>query len=184
MFVYCGNNPVAYCDPFGNRYCEATSVSKESAYNRFLSCQFQNFVVQEELGLIVDLTDTLNGFMQKNLETLREYKNNNGYIKTRLYFYSNVKDGGDLDIKLQDEWQFESGKKYMYNGMVLRYDDPGNINFGYLGAELFPQIVLCIGAGINQLTKPDVPHNVFSFFDDPRDTYMIKYGYGIYKGWY
>ena len=81
----------------------------------------------------------------------------------------------------------------MYKGMVLRFDAPDNINFGYLGAALFskrilipfPKRILCLGAGINQVLKPNVPHgDIFSFFDDPRDNFMIKYGYGLYMGWY
>ena len=184
MFAYCGNNPVINVDYTGMRHCAAVSINEENAYDRFISCNYQRTVSLQELGQIVDITEKLNGFMEENAQKLRDYAYAHNPIDTLIYFVRNVTDGGALDIKLQNEWRFEEGKTYIYKGMVLRYDDPGNINFGYVGAELFPRIVLCIGAGLNQLTKPNVPHSVFSFFDDPRDTYMIKYGYGINKGWY
>lgn len=185
MFAYCGNNPVNRVDYTGARYCEGTSIINESSYDRFISCDFQRIVALQKLGQIVDLTDVLNEFMNQNLEKLRQYKETYGWARTCIYFYNNVGAGKELDIKLKDEWQFENGKTYMYKGRVLRYDDPGNINFGYLGAELFCQTILCAGAGINQISKPNVPHgDIFSFFDDPRDNFMIKYGYGLYKGWY
>ena len=120
--------------------------------------------------------------MEKNVEVLKEFADKHNGIETLKYFVQNVTDGGVLDIKLQDKWAFEEGKTYTYNGMVLRYDDPGNINFGYVGAEIYPRTVLCIGAGVNQISKYGFAFgDIFSFFDDPRDNYMVKYGYMLYK---
>lgn len=42
MFAYCGNNPIANMDSQGSRYCAATTVDKESDYDRFISCDYQN----------------------------------------------------------------------------------------------------------------------------------------------
>ena len=121
-------------------------------------------------------------FMRDNADKLQSYLNKNGRIKAALYFYENVIDGGDLDIKLQDEWKFEEGKTYTYNGMVLRYDDPGNINFGYVGAVLFSEGILCFGAGVNQISKYGFKFgDISTFYDDPRDNEMIKLGYSIYQ---
>ena len=65
--------------------------------------------------------------------------------------------------------------------MELRYDDPGNINFGYVGAVLFSEEILCLGAGVNQISKYGFRFGDFStFFDDPRDNMMIKLGYALY----
>ena len=108
-----------------------------------------------------------------------------GSIETWKYFKANVIDGGSLDIKLQDDRKFENGKIYLYNGQKLRYDDPGNINFGYVGAAIFPRAILCFGAGVNQISKHGLKYgDISTFWDDPTDNRMIKYGYGLYKGWY
>ena len=113
--------------------------------------------------------------------TTEAYEDENGFLPAAIYFYNNVKDGGKLDIKLSDEWKFETGKIYVYNGRGLRYDDPGNINFGFVGAVIFPLDVLCFGAGANQVKNYGFRFGDFStFFDDPRDNEMIKYGYTLY----
>lgn len=131
---------------------------------------------------IIDLTDALTSYMDKNARDLQEYKKEHGFAKAAVYFYNNVKDGGALDIKLQESWKFEEGKVYLFNGEPLRFDDPGNINFGYVGAVLFPEIVLCAGAGANQISKWGFRFgNPTTFYDDPRDNEMIKYGYSLYE---
>ena len=121
--------------------------------------------------------------MINNATELKQYKKDNGTVKAMLYFYKNVTDGGSLDIKLQDEWKFEDDRKYLFNGIELRYDDPGNINFGYVGAVIFPEIILCAGAGLNQIGKYGFKFgDISTFFDDPRDNKMIKYGFSLYGG--
>ena len=136
----------------------------------------------EKIGLVVDITNKLNQFMEDNSNTLKEYAKTHGLINTLLYFKTSVNDKGPLDIKLQDEWMFDEGKTYIYYGRVLRYDDPGNINFGYTGAAIYPRVILCAGAGVNQISKYGFTFgDVLSFYDDPRDNYMIKYGYMLYR---
>jgi RHS repeat-associated protein len=180
MFVYCGNNSVTFVDECGTRYCEATTVINEKGYNRTMACKFQTRVVLEEMDVVVDITQKLNDFMEANVAKLEEYWSEHTTYETCWYFYENVKDGGTLDIKTQEEWKFEKGKKYIYNGMELRFDDPGNINFGYVGFTLFPKVLLCAGAGVNQIFKFAFQFgDVFSFYDDPRDNYMIRYGYDL-----
>ena len=190
MFAYCGNNPVCRSDYGGDRYCEATTIAGESVYNRFLSCNFQKRVTLENHGLAEDITQKLNSFMQDNANALKAYYNENGFLATCSYFYNLVDDGKNLDIKLNPTWAFEKGKIYYYNGMVLRFDDPGNINFGYLGAAfsnevLVPKglakIILCCGAGRNQRKKYGYKYgDITTFFDDPRDNWMIRYGFNLY----
>lgn len=68
----------------------------------------------------------------------------------------------------------------------IRYDDPGNIAFGYYGAALYSKEFLHFGAGANQFKKyidsdgkhPIGPLN--KFYDDPRDYAMIDWGYDLY----
>lgn len=88
---------------------------------------------------------------------------------------------GALDIKLQDKWKFDEGQLYSFDKQILRYDDPGNINFGYVGAVIFPEAVLCFGAGMNQIKKHGFKFGDLSkWYDDPRDNTIIKYGYDLY----
>ena len=175
MFAYCNNNPVLYTDICGTRPIAYNEGGIESEDTRKWSYAYMNRKTN------VDLTDTLTSFMQDNVKTLSAYKNENGYIDAVLYFYNNVKDGGSLDIKLQDDWTFNPGFTYSFNGVILRYDDPGNINFGYVGAVLFSEEVLCCGAGINQVSKWGFKYgNITTWFDDPRDNEMIKWGYDLY----
>ena len=129
----------------------------------------------------VDLTEKLTEFMEENVAEFEEYIDKNGTAAAAIYFLKNVVDGGVLDIKLQDEWSFEEGQMYIFNGRELRYDDPGNINFGYVGAVLFPEEMLCFGAGMNQISKYWFAFgDISTWFDDPRDNAMIKYGYSLY----
>ena len=131
MFAYCLNNPVNFADPSGYR-CICLTRRVNTKRHRCESSPNQT----------VDLTEKLTDFMEDNANELEEYKEENGTIKAYVYFITNVTDGGSLDIKLQDEWKFEDGIEYTFNGKVLRYDDPGNINFGYVGAVLFSEEIL------------------------------------------
>lgn len=124
----------------------------------------------------------LNEFMENNVNTLVDYKEEHGYISAFKYFLNNVNDGGALDIKLQDEWKFEEGKTYLYYGRELRFDDPGNINYGYVGTVLLNKRILCFGAGLNQFSKYGTSSgDILTWFDDPRDNLMVKYGVYIFK---
>ena len=167
MFAYCNNNPINMEDYGGTIPGRSNMV----------------FINDGGYSLpTVDLTEELDEFMLKNADKLEDYKEENGYIEAAFYFYQNVKDGGDLDIKLQDEWTFEEEKNYVYRDRKLRFDDPGNINFGYVGAVLFSEEVLCIGAGVNQISKYGFVYgDLSSYFDDPRDQAMIRWGYEIYQ---
>ena len=60
-------------------------------------------------------------------------------------------------------------------------DDPGNIHFGYTGAVLFPESFVCFGAGMNNISKFEfTTGNVDSYYDDPQDQEMMKWGYDLY----
>ena len=175
MFSYCNNYPVGSLDDTGARPIVGDNPSTETPDERHAS-----FSVMKKWA-VVDLTEKLMGFMNYNAEKLIDYRNENGYIGACVYFYKNVRDYGDLDIKLQDEWSFEAKTDYYFYGTLLRYDDPGNINFGYIGAILFDLNILCLGAGINQISKYGFQFGDFSTcFDDPRDNEMIKRGYNLY----
>ena len=196
LFVYCGNSPTNNYDPQGKCYFDSRGIWKHD-YWEFtpgyvrrpdprIDTNPQNTVV---------LNDKITGYMHENVEKLKAYEKEHGRAEAVTYFLLNVRGGGPLDIKLQDEWKFEDGKTYVYLDQVLRYDDPGNINYGYVGAVLFPEEVLCAGAGGYQVgsaiwalidgnpnTTPPTMGGISTYFDDPRDTEMIRWGYKLYIG--
>ena len=134
---------------------------------------------------VIDLTAKLDALMHKNAATMRSVLARRGWYLAAFYFYNMVKDGGDWDIKLQDEWKFEEGVVYMYQGKVMRWDDPGNIHFGYVGAVVFSEEAVCLGAGLNQITKFGFSFGDFSsYYDDPRDQEMMRWGHRLYKSGY
>jgi len=171
LYVYCGNSLVNYVDLFG--------TIRHRISNKFA------YALYDEGGgtqKIVDLTEKLTEYMRQNAINLIKYKESHTMAETILYFYRNVTDGGKLDIKLKNEWKFEEGTTYLFNGIILRHDDPGNINYGYIGAVLFPEQILCMAAGANQIKNHKFKYgSIFTFFDDERDNQMIKYGYNLYR---
>ena len=176
MFSYCNNTPVILVDSGGSRPVVGDHPNKETPEERHAS-----FAAMKQNKRRVDLTEKLTQYMNNNAETLSTYLNENGYINACFYFYNNVRDFGELDIKLQDEWKFEANTDYYFNGTLLRYDDPGNINYGYIGAILFDLEVLWVCAGLNQVGKYGLKYGDFStYFDDPRDREMIERGYVLY----
>lgn len=131
---------------------------------------------------VVDLTFKLNVLMHRNARILEDFLEEHGYVKAALFYHAMVTDGGDWDIKLTDEWKFEPGKTYVYQGKVMRMDDPGNIHFGYTGAILFPEEFVCFGAGMNNLLKFGfTAGDLSSYYDDPQDQEMMRWGYRMYK---
>ncbi len=174
MFAYCINCPTRYSDDGGSRPVVGDNPNTESQEEREAS-------IVAVYGIRVDITEMLTLYMEYNAEQLKKYLREHGYYMTVVYFCSLVKDGGDLDIKRRPEWQFEPGKRYYFNKTLLRYDDPGNICFGYVGAVLFDVNTLCFGAGVNQISKFGFRFgNLTTYYDDPRDNAMIKRGYSLY----
>ena len=103
-------------------------------------------------------------------------------LEASIEFYKNVTDGGKMDLKVQEEWDLSSNNKYWYHNKELRHDDLANILYGFVGAELFSLEMLCFGAGMNQIKNHGFNYGGWwNWFDDPRDTEMIEYGYHLYE---
>lgn len=65
----------------------------------------------------------------------------------------------------------------MYNGQSLRYDDIGNIHYGYVGRVIFSTNTLLKAGGIVQIYAGTSDWSYWnSNFDDPRDQWAIKLG--------
>lgn len=100
-----------------------------------------------------------------------------------VYFYEKVKYGGDWDFKSQSSWGLKPDVTYIYHGSELRYDDIGNIHYGYVGRELFSLPVLLFAAGAAQIKNDIFTRNTWPQFehfwcnyDDPRDQFMVFWG--------
>ncbi len=115
-------------------------------------------------------------------------KNVQDVLVERIKFFSDkVKTGAPFDIKQKGKGYTprELGGEFVrYHGIVMRYDDFGNYNYG-LAAKAFGISLEFAkkAAGLNQLSKifsrPSLvfPTNIDGLFDDPRDTQMIIRGY-------
>ena len=180
VFVYCDNNPVLNVDFNGYRYCEATTVRDENKENRKISCQFRS-------NRIIDITNRLNSAMINNAQTLREKLNAvrqiSRYSGTDLSFVvtfdfiDRVRPNGEWDFKSQEEWNLSPNYLYQYNNHILRYDDIGNIHYGYVGRELFSTNALLWAGGVVQVCTGTSKWEYWqSCFDDPRDQEMIYFG--------
>ena len=98
--------------------------------------------------------------------------------ETLIYFYEMVGNKGPLDLKQQPEWQSES---FIFWGINVRSDAPGNIAYGMAGTILgIPIDVLHMAAGFAQsqagTSKPEWQGNPY-FGDDPYDFAMIELGW-------
>ena len=151
------------------------------------------------------LQETKFFFEQKNEEfSARESKTWGGMankLSDRLsYFRSQVTDKGPFDLKNKNYGPDDVGNYSFFEGKLFRYDDYGNYNYG-VAAKAFglSETMALFGAGANQTKKAlsptgimfiplgfmpvfgkinlMSPSNVKGFFDDPRDTHMIKKGY-------
>lgn len=110
------------------------------------------------------------------------------YARKLSEFRKLVTDGAPFDIKVAEGGEFSTKKEEnfkngyaFYNGKLFRYDDFGNFNYGVAGKAFgLSESVLKVGAGVNQLSKPNVPHSIFSYGDEDKDNYMIKQGFKYY----
>ena len=95
-------------------------------------------------------------------------------------FYQLVRNGGEMDLKNQSEWQ---NSAFIYDGEVVSQDALGNINYVYFGKYCnFPDSVLISAGGVAQvLAGHSKIEHIYAFFDDPRDTYRIMQGMDIYE---
>ncbi len=115
--------------------------------------------------------------MVTNAKKLEEIKNNKGTIVAAGYFVNKVRPNGDWDFKSQDGWSLNPNTKYIYNGEELRFDDIGNIHYGYVGRVLFDtDTLLQAGGAVQILTMTSDKCYKNSNYDDPRDQWAISYG--------
>ena len=174
-FTYCNNNPERYIDDNG---CVPDEILLRNAARyrnggNVLMCGYANNQKK------VDITRKLNTEMKKNTALLAQNAIENRYMPalTILYFVDHVRPGGEWDFKSREDWGLRSDTIYLYNGLKLRFDDIGNIHYGYVGRVLFSREQLLVAGGAVQILAGTSEWAYWkSNFDDPRDQWAIRYG--------
>ena len=137
----------------------------------------------------VDITDKLQTAMEENYNYLVDYYNKISaesgaiiaYIETNLEFASKVRSGGDWDYK--STWNLDRNQLYLYDGRLITYQDPGNMNYGYAGSAIHNLTNLQLFAGGYQIISGTSSFSFWkSYFDDPEDSATIAYGYMLKQG--
>lgn len=126
-----------------------------------------------------DVTDQLTEYMEDAASNYVEMHNRH-WVENLEDFYQLVRNGGEMDLKNQPEWQHSA---YIFDGEIVAQDALGNINYGFFGTYCnFPQSVLMAGAGFAQLRAGTWEMEyIATLFDDPRDTYRVLQGIEIYE---
>ena len=184
MFAYCANNPVMFRDPNGCSY-EITipaignsgryEISQPTDDIKDIGVVYNNGTYT--VAPVIDVTQDLNTAMKNNALEIQIYAENHNDIELMLYFTNKVRPNGDWDYKVQ----LQSNQQYKYNDMILRFDDIGNIHYGYVGSAIYSEKTLLIAAGVVQLVfNPNLNYNSSTYFDEPRDQEMIAYGHVLW----
>ena len=185
LYSYCFNNPVMYIDPDGTCPYNGTAADFRNleAGRLPMNCTCERASVESiTTARRIDLTYSLSKFMKENREDMLSHVKQNGYISSWFYFKDSVKDGGKWDIKLQPDWNFSPYDKYYFYGQEIRYDAPGNLNYGYVGAGFFPSELLFFMGGVVQVIYHGFKFgDISTYFDDPYDNHMIRCGIIIFK---
>ena len=158
LYAYCANDPVDHVDPSGNK---------------------------KKNGKKIDWTRRLDKSMHKHAKKLYRYAKKHSTYRTVKYFVKKVRLGGKWDLKSRKSWYIApTDKNHYYRGRRIRYDDPGNIHYGFVGSILFSKTVLEIGGGLYQIKQRSSGVKfVCTYVDDPSDNEMIRWGVKLYNEW-
>jgi RHS repeat-associated protein len=144
-------------------------------------------VYEEDL---LDATSEFNNTLYSNASVFSNWRKNRGTsassLMGRLKIYSWFDDDEEYDLKSGSRSNLLTVPRYtaitigewsFYSGRLTRYDDYGNIAFGYwVGLMGLPMDAAIKGGASNQESK-NYNHNYVG--DDPRDEYGVKLGYKL-----
>jgi len=165
-YQYCSGDPVGKVDPSG----EWPSVIR------------MPMITTAVWG--VSLTSYLMGLFEQNAGFARLVRQGArvlrriGAVSKLSWWAAMVAPRSPWDIKRR----IQPGVAWTFNGITCNNADIGNIHYGYVGrAAGYGLGTLSAGAGVAQLIfNPSDQYTWRSFFDDPRDQEMIRYGYSLY----
>ena len=95
-----------------------------------------------------------------------------------MYAYGSTNVSHIIDsLQAQENWNLNPNELYSYDGVILRYDDIGNVHYGYVGRVIFSTNTLLVAGGIVQIYTGTSKLSYWnSNFDDPRDQWAILLG--------
>ena len=200
VFVYCKNTPLKVFDSDGANLRSSVISAFSSIINAVVGAvdKVVTKIVyaakcssNKKTSDAIDLTERLTSEMEKNYAYMNDYlaekaKKYGAFIAYGLAnaeFASKVRSGGEWDFK--SSWNLDRGQVYLFNGVEITYQDPGNIHYGYVGSALHTLTDLRIFAGEYQiLSKTSDVSYWKTCFDDPDDYSAITYGYLLKQGTY
>ena len=195
-----------YYSGYSGKFLFSDGIDDNKVYARTTNVVRNELTVKDTYvgvkGDIPDKTKVFNSFLAKTKDYFSktnqqlEKKESSilmgdmGKYKRKLdVFRKLVTDNAPFDIKVaeggefstRNERAFRNGYAF-YDGKLFRYDDFGNFNYGVAGKAFgLSESILKVGAGVNQLSKPNVPHSIFSYGDEDKDNYMIRQGFEYYN---
>ena len=175
MFAYCGNNPVNNIDEAGMCYYNAKGKWTHDNWEFQIDEREEHYKIKDEP---IDVTEKLTNEMLRNAKEIADVASD--FVATAaLVFADNVCPGHEWDLKTS--WNLSKDELYLFNDEILRFDDIGNIHYGFVGRTIFPSSILLKMGGVVQIfTGTSSFSYAGSNFDDPRDQWAIQYGYNLW----
>ena len=201
-YAYAENNPLRYLDPFGLFNMETGEIEKgdtlseitwqindkyHTTYTNSEIAQLNNIENPDKIYIgqkiipnetIPDITYELSQLMQNYAEEAK--------FKGPFFFKDQFKTNGDWDLKSLIDSIFYTGNgahNFVFIGMEIRYDAPGNILYGYVGnATLWANrnLLLYFAGKEQQHANTSTASWGKSNYDDPVDQGYINAGYDLY----
>ncbi len=186
MYTYCNNN-INYVDETGHWITlglmagiaiVGTIIIGNTIY-RGHKAQKEIEKVQKKPNVSRKENQNFQNTLKNNASTVKKETKNMNVTQKLDYFISNVKSGGQYDLKRKAEWQ----RDIYFDNHIMEPQDIGNYHFGYIGRAMgYDTTFLTTGGGAYQFyehyREPITYANCLSFYtcDDPRDNYYIRLG--------
>jgi RHS repeat-associated protein len=206
MYSYARNNPMVIVDPTG-MYNEKTGAVEEGDTPDVIVSTINNaFGIETDWATVQNVSFYADRFGDKGLsdivgESLYIGTDITSDISRNLDFLNSYRADGANMLSLAKfapgkEWDLKnSGSKlyggdadtrqnwsYLYHGDLIRYDAPGNINYGYVAKSLgLPNMVIQGGAQGAQFFSDGLAGRNWSWQDNSGDSAYVQRGIDAYQ---
>lgn len=141
--------------------------------------------VQKELSSLPppthDITNSLTNTMHQNATKMKDYREQNGFVKGLKEFKVKVQNMGEWDLKQKCP---DGNATYQFKDIIVQPQDIGNIHYGYVGKAMgIPDLMLLLGGSYAQISAGTSSLKMFlsTGGDDLRDQVFIRYGIALYE---